>query len=194
MKPGNLPPDLPRVKVMPMLSRPESTEYADFYKNYIARVPEGPLLDFLAKQPANYRQLLGSMTDDQGGAPTAPGKWSTKQILGHLCDTERVMTYRAMRFARGDGKELQGFEQDDYVREAGSDGRHLEDLLSELENIRKSTLALFSSLPAATEMRSGVANGKPVTVRALAYIVAGHTQHHYELLKSQLAAKAAHAS
>ena len=97
-----------------------------------------------------------------------------------------------MRFARGDGKELHGFEQDDYVREAGSDARKLEDLLSELENIRKSTLALFSSLPATTEMRSGVANGKPVTVRALAYIVAGHAQHHYELLKSQLAAKAAH--
>lgn len=192
MKPANLPPDFARGKVMPMLTRPESTEYADFYKNYIACVPEGSPLDLLAKQPANYRQLLGRMTDEQAGAPTAPGKWSTKQVLGHLCDAERVMAYRAMRFARGDTKELQGFEQDDYVREAGSDARKLEDLLGELENLRKSTLALFSSLPAGAEMRSGVANGKPVTVRALAYIVAGHTQHHYELLKSQLAAKAAH--
>jgi DinB family protein len=192
MKPGNLPPDFARVKVMLMLTRPESTEYADFYKNYIARVPEGSSLDYMAKQPATYRQLLGNLTEAQAAAPVAPGKWSVKQILGHLCDAERVMTYRAMRFARGDEKELHGFEQDDYVREAGSNARPLDDLLSELEFIRKSTLALFSSLPAGAEMRSGVANGKPVTVRALAYIVAGHTQHHYELLKSQLAARAAH--
>ena len=176
-----------------MLTRPESTEYAEFYRKYIARVPNGPLLDFLAKQPANYRQLLGGLSDEHAAAPTAPGKWSVKQILGHLCDAERVMSYRAMRFARGDGKELQGFEQDDYVREAGSNGRSLQELLNELEALRKSTLALFGSLPPGSEERSGVANGNSVTVRALCYIVAGHTQHHYELLKSQLAARAAQA-
>src|SRR5262245_29634184 len=114
-----------------MFNRPETTEYADFYKGYIARVPDGPLLALLAKQPASYRQLLGNVSDEQAAAPTAPGKWSIKQILGHLCDAERVMSYRAMRFARGDAKELHGFEQDDYVREAGSDARPLEDLLSE---------------------------------------------------------------
>ena len=180
-----------RVTVIVMLTRPEPTEYADFYRNYIAKVPNGPLLDLLAKQPGNYRQLLTGLSDEQAAAPTAPGKWSTKQILGHLCDAERVMSYRAMRFARGDGKQLHGFEQDDYVREAGSNTRTLEALLAELESIRKSTLALFGSLPEGTEKRAGVANDNPVTVRALAYIVAGHTQHHYDLLKSQLAAKAA---
>lgn len=169
-----------------MLSRPEAAEYAEFYGNYIARVPDGPLLDFLATQPGNYRRLLGGMPDQQAEAPSAPGKWSIKQILGHLCDTERVISYRALRFARGDTKELQGFEQDDYVREAGSDARTLDDLLDELEAVRKSTLALFGSLPTGTEMRNGVANGNPVTVRALAYIVAGHCQHHYELLKAPL--------
>lgn len=179
---------------MGMLTRPQPSEYADFYKNYIARVPDGPLLDYLTKQPATYRQLLGGMTDGQAAEPAAPGKWSVKQLLGHLCDAERVMCYRAMRFARGDQKELQGFEEDEYVREAGSNARKLADLLSDLEATRNSTLALLSSLPAGTEMRSGVANGKPVTVRALAYIVAGHTQHHYELLKQQLGAKAAQAS
>ena len=124
--------------------------------------------------------------NDDAAAPTAPGKWSIKQILGHLCDTERVISYRALRFARGDEKELQGFEQDDYVREAGSNARSLEDLLDELESVRKSTLALFGSLPPEAETRRGVANGNPVTVRALAYIIAGHAQHHYEVLKAQL--------
>lgn len=177
-----------------MLTRPETTEYAEFYRNYVARIPDGSLLDFLAKQPANYRQILTGVSDDASAAPTAPGKWSIKQILGHLCDTERVISYRALRFARGDEKELQGFEQDDYVREAGSNSRSLADLLSELETVRRSTLALFSSFAPGVEMRRGVANGNPVTVRALAYIVAGHAQHHYELLKAQLTAKAAQTS
>src|SRR5579863_1634426 len=128
-----------------MLTRPETTEYAEFYRNYIAKVPYGPLLDFLATQPGNYRQLLTGLPDDAAAAPSAPGKWSTKQILGHLCDTERVISYRALRFARGDEKELQGFEQDDYVRTAGSNSRTLADLLSELDAVRNSTLALFSS-------------------------------------------------
>ncbi len=167
-----------------MITRPESTEYAEFYKNYIARVPDGSLLDFMAKQPGDYRQLLVGVSDADASAPTAPGKWSIKQILGHLSDTERVISYRILRFARGDEKELQGFEQDDYVREAGSNSRNLENLLAELESVRKSTIALLSSLPPGTEMKAGTANGNRVTVRALAYIVGGHAQHHYELLKS----------
>jgi uncharacterized damage-inducible protein DinB len=167
-----------------MLSRPDPTEYADFYKNYIARVPDGNVLDFLAGQPAAYRQILGGIPDAAAEVEPAPGKWSIKQVLGHICDAERVMTYRALRFARGDEQELRGFEQDDYVREANSNSRSLEDLLSEFENVRKSTVALFGSLPSGSETRRGVANGNPVTVRALAYIAAGHAQHHYEMLKT----------
>jgi len=171
-----------------MIARPEPAEYAEFYRNYIAKVPDGSLLEILAKQPGNYRQLLTGVSDADAAAPTAPGKWSIKQILGHLSDTERVISYRVLRFARGDEKELQGFEQDDYVRTAGSNARSLDDLLAELENVRKATLALLNSLPEGTEMRRGVANGNPVTVRALAYIIAGHAQHHYELLKSRAVA------
>ena len=168
-----------------MLTRPDSNEYAVFYTNYIARVPDGPLLDFLARQPGDYRQLLVGLSDKDAIAPTAPGKWSLKQILGHLCDTERVITYRALRFARGDEQELQGFEQDDYVREAGSNSRSLEDLLAEFESVRKATIALLGSLPPGSEMKAGMANGNRVTVRALAYIAGGHAQHHYELLKAR---------
>jgi uncharacterized damage-inducible protein DinB len=175
---------------MSMLTRPNPTEYAEFYKNYIARVPEGPVLDFLAKQLGDYRQLLVGVSDEAATAAPAPGKWSIKQVLGHLCDTERVMTYRALRFARGDPKELRGFEQDDYVREAQSNSRTVDNLLTEFESIRKATIALFGSLPPEAETRSGIANGNKVTVRALAYIVAGHMQHHFEGLKAGLTGRA----
>jgi len=167
-----------------MLSRPDTTEYADFYRNYIARVPDGSLTDFLAQQAKQYRQLLSGISDRDASAPTAPGKWSIKQVLGHVCDAERVIAYRALRFARGDQKELQGFEQDDYVREAGSNSRSLGDLLDEFDSVRQATIVLLNSLPPGADTRAGVANGNRVTVRALAYIVAGHAQHHYELLKA----------
>jgi hypothetical protein len=171
---------------MSMLTRPNPTEYAEFYKNYIARVPEGPVLDFLAKQLGDYRQLLVGVSDEAASTAPAPGKWSIKEVLGHLCDTERIMSYRALRFARGDAGELRGFEQDDYVREAQSNSRTVDDLLTEFESIRKATIALFGSLPPEAEMRAGIANGNKVTVRALAYIAAGHAQHHFELLKAGL--------
>jgi hypothetical protein len=168
-----------------MLSRPDRSEYADFYANYIGSVPEGDLLTFLSSQPGAYRKLLDSLTDEAASARPQPGKWNVKEIIGHLCDAERVQSYRALRFARGDQKELQGFEQDDYVREAQSNGRSLKDLLDEFEAIRNSTLALFRSFSSQVWQRSGVANGAPVSVRAMAYIIAGHTLHHYELLKAR---------
>ncbi len=174
-----------------MLTRPQANEYAEFYKNYIAKVPDGPVLEFLSKQVGDYRQLLVGVSDEDATAPTAPGKWSIKQVLGHVCDTERVMSYRALRFARGDHKELPGFEQDDYVREAGSNSRSVDDLLAEFESVRRGTIALFGSLPEGANAREGVANGNRVTVRALAYIAAGHGQHHYELLKGRSARPAA---
>ncbi len=167
-----------------MLTRPNPTEYADYYKNYVAKVPEGPVLDVLAQQLGGYRQLLIGVSDETATAAPAPGKWSIKQVLGHLCDAERVMAYRALRFARGDAGELRGFEQDDYVREAESNSRTVDDLLTELESIRKATIALFGSLPLGAERRTGIANGNKVTVRALAYITAGHTQHHFEMMKA----------
>ena len=168
-----------------MLARPDRSEYADFYANYIARVPDGNLIEFLSSQPDAYRKLLGSLSDEAASAHPQPGKWNVKEIIGHLCDTERIQSYRSLRFARGDQKELHGFEQDDYVREADSDARSLSDLLDEFEGIRKSTVALLKSFPPDVGQRSGVANGASVTVRAMAYIIAGHTQHHYEQLKAR---------
>ena len=178
-----------------MLSRPDRSEYADFYANYISKVPNGDLANFLELQPGEFVGLLNDLSDDQAIAPPAPGKWSVKQVLGHLCDAERVMGYRILRFARNDKTELEGFEQDDYVATADSNGRSTADLLAELKSVRGATLALLRSLTDEASVRSGIANGKSISVRALAYVIGGHAQHHLELMRQQLAcAKASAAS
>src|SRR6516164_10931814 len=129
-----------------MLTRPDRSEYADFYADYIAKVPSGDVIAFLSAQPAAYRKLLGSLSNDAASARPQPGKWNVKEIIGHLCDAERIQSYRALRFARGDQQELHGFEQDDYVREAHFNSRSLCDLLTEFESVRKATIALLGSL------------------------------------------------
>jgi hypothetical protein len=168
-----------------MLTRPDRSEYADFYANYIAKVPDGDVIAFLSAQPIAYRKLLDKLSDEAAAAHPQPGKWNLKEIIGHLCDAERIQSYRALRFARGDQNELHGFEQDDYVREAHSNTRGLSDLLDEFEGIRKSTVALVKSFAPNVGQRSGVANGAPISVRAMVYVIAGHTQHHYDLLKER---------
>jgi len=170
-----------------MISRPADNEYAPFYANYISKVPNGDLLNFMELQPDEFNGLLNGLTDEQAMQPTAPGKWSVKQVLGHLCDTERIMGYRALRFARADKTEIEGFEQDDFVAAANSNARSATELLAELKSVRGATLSLLESLTAAEAERSGVANGKSISVRALAYVIAGHAQHHLELMRKQLA-------
>jgi len=176
-----------------MIIRPHRNEYADFYADYISKVPEGDLLNFLDLQTGEFDGLVNDLSDDQASQPLAPGKWSVKQVLGHLSDTERVLSYRALRFARGDKKELQGFEQDDYVAAANSNGRSTTELLAELKSVRQATLSLLESLASEDSIRTGIANGKSVSVRALAYVIAGHAQHHLELLRQQVAGKSASA-
>lgn len=170
-----------------MLSRPESKEYAGAYASYVSRVPDGDLLNFLARQTGEFEGIANDLSDQQASQAPAPGKWSVKQVLGHVSDSERIMSYRALRFARGDSKELRGFEQDDYVAAANSNRRSTSELLAELKSVRGATLSLFESLNREDCLRTGIANGNAVSVRALAYIIAGHAQHHLELLRRQVA-------
>ena len=167
-----------------MMNRPERNEYADFYANYVSLVPDTPIEEFLLKQWDELVAFLQTVPEDEASKPYAPGKWSVKQVLGHLCDTERVMSYRMMRFARGDQKELHGFEQDDYVAAGDFNSRVRHDLMVEFKNIRGATIALVGSISPEAENRTGVANGNPVSVRALAYIVAGHAQNHLNLMQA----------
>ncbi len=164
-----------------MMNRPERTEYADFYANYVSLVPDAPIEEFLLKQWDELVAVIQGVPEDEASKPPAPGKWSVKEVLGHLCDTERVMSYRLMRFARGDQKELQGFEQDDYVAAGDFNSRVRHDLMVEFKNIRGATIALVGSISPEDEVRTGKANGNPVSVRALAYIIAGHAQNHLNI-------------
>jgi hypothetical protein len=169
--------------MLAMMNRPERNEYADFYANYVSLVPEGQIEEFLLKQWDELVAVVQGVAEDEASKPPAPGKWSVKQVLGHLCDTERVMAYRLMRFARGDQKDLQGFEQDDYVAAGDFNSRVRHDLMVEFKNIRGATIALVGSISPEDEVRTGKANGNPVSVRALAYIIAGHAQNHLNILK-----------
>jgi uncharacterized damage-inducible protein DinB len=170
-----------------MLSRPAENEYAPYYGKYISRVPDGDLLNFMELQTSEFNGFVNDLTDEQTTQPPAPGKWSVKQVLGHICDSERVFAYRAVRFARADKTDLEGFEQDDYVASANSNARSATELLAELKSVRGATLSLLESLTEADTIRTGVASGNPVSVRALAYIIGGHAQHHLELLRKQFA-------
>jgi uncharacterized damage-inducible protein DinB len=166
-----------------MLTRPERDEYGDWYVDYVARVPEGNVIDVLERQSKEMLAFLKTLSEEQAEQPPAPGKWSVKQVIGHLCDGERVFTYRALRFSRGDQTPLPGFEQDDYVRESHANTRRLPGLAGEYESLRKATIAFYKNVSPDAALRRGNASGAEVSVRALAYITAGHEQRHLELMR-----------
>src|ERR1051325_378197 len=151
-------------------ARPGSDEYAPYYEKYVSRVPEGGIVETLRRQSADTLALLRSLTEEQAASRYAEGKWSVKELVGHICDGERVFAYRALRFARGDETPLPGFEQDDYVRNGGFDKRSLIDLASEYEYVRRSTIALFASLDEEAWERLGTSNNTPASLRAVALI------------------------
>lgn len=168
-----------------LIARPAPDEYAPYYAAYINKVPSQELLHWLSRQIEEICALLAGISEAKANAAYAPGKWSLKQVVGHMSDTERIMAYRALRIARGDTTPLPGFEQDDYVRAAGFDARSLADLVSEFRSVRSATLPLLASFDAATLERRGTANNMAVSVRALAYIIAGHAQHHADILRTR---------
>lgn len=165
-----------------LLTPPAPDEYAPFYHGYVAGVADADLLALLESQVAALRRALGGLSDEAARYRYAPGKWSIKDVVGHLADAERVMAYRALRIARGDATPLPGFDENAYAEAAGADARPLADLLDELAAVRTATLALVRALGADALARRGTANGQPVTVRALVFIVAGHAHHHARIL------------
>ncbi len=166
---------------------PTATEYNEFYAGYVARAEADPLTQ-LARQADEVR-ALASIGDEAAGRHPKPGEWSLKQILGHLGDFERVFSYRALRFSRGDETPLSGFEQDPYVAAAGANGRPLAELIEEFAALRAATVLLFRSFTEDMLNRSGVASGSPVTVRALVFITAGHCEGHLADIRRDYGAK-----
>ena len=171
--------------VMMQSARPDATEYAPFYANYVAGVPEGDVVSALRDSGKEITAALAAIPESRGGFRYAEGKWSVREVVGHVIDAERIFTYRALRLARGDSTPLPAFEENDYVRSAGSDARSIADLVEELRAVRESTVRMFASVPDEAWTRTGTVSGRPVSVRALAYITAGHARHHLAILRDR---------
>jgi uncharacterized damage-inducible protein DinB len=167
------------------IDRPGADEYAPFYAGYVGRVVPGDLVAGLATQLAGTLELLGAVPEERGDYRYAPDKWSIKEVVGHLADTERIFAYRLLRIARGDVTPLAGFEQNDYVPAGAFHRRSLRGLTDDLRHVRQATVALVRSLDAAALARRGNASGAPVSARALVYIIAGHELHHVDVLRTR---------
>jgi hypothetical protein len=165
--------------------RPTQNEYDSYYHRYISLVPDEDVLIALDQQLSETLILLRSLSEQHGTFRYEPGKWSVKEILGHLIDTERIMSYRALCIARADRTPLPGFEQNDYVQNGSFDKRSVSSLAREFEQVRRATIALFRNLDPETWERRGTASNVEVSVRALAYIIAGHELHHKAILKER---------
>ena len=166
------------------ISRPQPGEHNPNYDRYISLVETDDVLAALEKQAPETIALLKSATA-KADFRYAPGKWSVKEVLGHINDTERIMTYRALRIARGDKTPIEGFEQDDYIRGGNFGQRTLPDLIDEFAAIRQATLAFFRHLDADAAARTGSANKNDISARALPFIIAGHELHHRRILQEK---------
>ena len=165
--------------------RPQPAEYAPYYDRYISLIQGNDILAALDEQRRQMLLLLSGRTENDGDLRYAPEKWSLKEVLGHINDTERIMSYRALRIARGDATPIEGFEQDDYVRNGPFALRPLADLIEDYIAVRRATVSLFRNLDEAAWTRQGVANKNEMTVRALAYIIAGHELHHRRIIEEK---------
>jgi len=173
---------------MPRIKLPAADEHIPYYGKYITLVGDDVLGQLEALATSTPR-LLAKAGPDQGDHRYEPGKWSVKEVVGHMADAERVFSYRALRIGRGDETALPGFEQDDYVVAGHFDRRTLADMAAEFAAVRAATLALFRSFDDEAILRRGTAAGGPVSVRALAAIIAGHELHHVGILKSRYGLK-----
>jgi hypothetical protein len=167
---------------MTHVGRPERSEFSTHYAPFIAAVPDGDIVDLLASAGARRDACVAGITESAVSAPPSLGKWSIREILGHLADMERVMAYRALRIARGDRAPLAGIDQDQYVANSYASQRTIADLRSELRAVRASSIGLFASFPQNVWLGQDVIEGDAVSVRALAYIIVGHDLHHLQQL------------
>jgi len=164
-----------------IIQRPGPDEYAPYYETYVGNVGSGDVLETLAAELARTLDLLGGLSAEQEGYRYEPGKWSVCEVVAHLVDTERLFSYRAMSFARGDAGPLPGMDQDQWVS-AGGDAAPLSDLAEELAHVRGATISLYRRLDETALARRGVASGVEFSVRAFPFIIAGHELHHRGLL------------
>lgn len=164
---------------------PGQNEYLPDYHKYVMLVRKGDIIETLQRQHADTQRLIGDLSEAQGNYRYAPDKWSIKEVVGHMIDCERIFAYRSLRFSRNDKAELPGFDQDPYIQFGNFNNCKLSELAREFEHVRQSTILLFRHLNDEAWTRRGTANGAEITVRALAYIIAGHELHHVGILRSK---------
>jgi hypothetical protein len=168
-----------------MLSRPSQSEFAPYYGTYVDAMPDGDVVAALEKQGEETFALFSGLSEKDGAYRYAPDKWTIRDLVQHLSDSERVFAYRALRFARGDETPLPGFDQNPWAVAARADRRPLRGMAEELRDIRRTTLALVRSFDGDMLGRSGVASGNLVSVRALVWVIAGHERHHLTVLRER---------
>ena len=161
---------------------PVENEFPPYYGKYIQKVPPGDLVEFLTKRTNDLVAFLINLPEEKLQYRYAENKWTIPQIVQHLIDGERIFSYRALRFARNDATELPGFEENDYANEATGDGRTFTDLINEYVAVRNSTISLLNSFNDPILDRKGSANNNLISVRSIAYIIAGHTEHHWQVI------------
>ena len=166
-------------------ARPQAEEYAEFHANYVSKVPGENIIEFLKDQLQSTDRLLRSLNETTAEKRYAEGKWSVKEVVGHIVDTERVFAYRALVFGRGDHGPLPGFDQDNWMRQVNFSNSSIKDLAAEFAAVRQSTISLLQGFPAEAWDRRGSANNKEITTRAAAFIIGGHAEHHLEILKTR---------
>ena len=168
-----------------MLRRPDPSEYHETFARSVQQVPNGDVLEILAAEIEDTSELLSGVGEERAGYRYGPDKWSIKQVIGHLVDSERIMSYRALRFARGDKTSLPGYDENAFVDQANFDRQRLQDLADELRAVRAASLALFKSFDEEMLLKGGTASGFEFTVRALVYQIAGHEIHHKKILRDR---------
>jgi hypothetical protein len=169
-----------------VMPRPTSTEHAPYYAKYVANVPEDDILSVLERQTDEAKALLRTIPEAQANIVHPPYAWTIKQVIGHLIDSERIFAYRALRIARGDKTPLPGFDENTYAQ-TGEFGRvPFSELAADFDAARQSTISLFRTLNDAAMARRGEANGHMISVRALAFVIAGHVRHHLEIVRKRL--------
>jgi hypothetical protein len=169
----------------PMTERPTEAEFAPYFGRYVALVPEADIITVLEQQADEIVRLTGSVPAERESHRYAEGKWTIREVLGHLVDAERVFGYRVFCISRGEQAPLPAFDENRYVAEARGDATPLRELVDELVLVRRSNLVVLRRLSASEWVRVGTSSGKPVSARALAWVMAGHVRHHVKILRER---------
>ena len=167
------------------MKHPQKDEYAAYYHTYVDKVPNGDIIKILKRQSDQIKKLLKNVSKKRALFRYSSGKWSVREIIGHMIDTERVFAYRALRFARNDQNDLPGFDENEYVRQSNYNDIKLKELVDEFCALRKSNAMMFKNFSDEITLRKGRANSNSFTVRAMAYIMAGHVNHHLGIIKER---------